>query len=63
MNAIQNTDPLLSRDEAAKYLGMQPKTLAVWASTGRHDLPMLKIGSRVKYRKSVLDAFISSREI
>jgi len=64
MEAMQmNKDPVLSRREAAKYLGIAEKTLAVWASTGRQNLPMVKIGSRVKYRRSALDSFIASREL
>ena len=59
----RNNDPLLSRSEAAEYLGIKPKTLAVWASTGRYELKMIKIGARVKYRKSDLDLFILAREI
>lgn len=63
LNTLINQDPLLSRREAAKYLGIAEKTLAMWASTKRQKLPMIKIGSRAKYRKSVLDAFISAHEI
>lgn len=52
---------LLSRDEAAAYLGISPKTLATWASTKRYPLPFVKIGRAVKYRVATLDAFIESR--
>ncbi len=58
----QNHDPLFSRREAADYLGVKIKTLATWASTGRYQLAFHKIGKLVKYRKSTLDAFITSRE-
>jgi excisionase family DNA binding protein len=60
---VDNQDPLLSRRDAARYLGLTEKTLATWASTGRQILPMVKIGGRVKYRKSVLDKFIAEREV
>lgn len=56
---IENS-PLLSRIEAAKYIGVCPQTLAVWASTGRYGLPMVKIGRYAKYRKEDLDRFIES---
>ena len=59
----KNDDPLLSRPEAAAYLGLSVKTLATWASSGRYELKMHKIGSRVKYRKSILDRFIADREV
>jgi len=54
---------LLTRPEAAEYLGVTPQTLAVWASTRRYDLAFTKIGRLVKYRLSDLDAFIESRLI
>jgi excisionase family DNA binding protein len=63
MNDKNNQDPLFSRPEAALYLGLSVKTLAAWASNGRYIIKMHKIGSRVKYRKSVLDAFIAEREV
>lgn len=55
-------DPLLSRKEAAAYLGLAERTLAIWAVTGRYGLKMIKIGRLAKYRKSTLDRFINERE-
>ena len=52
---------LLSRKEAAAYLGVAEQTLAIWKTTGRYSLPVVKIGRLAKYRKSDLDAFIESR--
>lgn len=52
---------LLNRKEAASYLGITDGTLAVWACTGRYNLPFVKVGRLVKYRKSDLDAFINGR--
>ncbi len=54
---------LLTRREAAAYLGVTPETLAVWASTRRYPLRFVKIGRLAKYRKSDLDTFINSRTI
>jgi predicted DNA-binding transcriptional regulator AlpA len=55
-------DKLLTSDQAAEHLGLKnPKTLAVWRSTGRHALPFVKIGHMVRYRQSDLRSFISSR--
>lgn len=54
---------LLTRREAAAYLGVTPETLAVWASTRRYPLRFVKIGRLSKYRKSDLDAFINSRTV
>lgn len=58
-----SVDELYNRPEAAIYLGVTVGTLAVWASSKRYELPYVKIGRLVKYRKSDLDAFISSRII
>jgi len=52
---------LMSRKEAAAYLGVSEITLAIWKTTGRYSLPVYKIGRLAKYKKSDLDAFIVSR--
>ena len=52
---------LLTRPEAAAYLGCKPQTLAIWAATGRYALPFLKVGRLVKYRRADLDAFLERR--
>jgi excisionase family DNA binding protein len=49
---------LLSRAEAAAYLGVAKQTLAIWKCSKRYDLKYVKIGRLVKYRKSDLDQFI-----
>lgn len=51
--------PLLSRKEAAAYLGVAEQTLAIWKSAGRYNLPVIKIGRLAKYRLTDLDAFIA----
>jgi len=48
---------LLIPVEAAKYLGVSTETLNVWRCVGRYNLPYVKVGSRVRYRKSDLDAW------
>lgn len=52
---------LMSRSEAADYLGLTPHTLAVWKCAKRYDLPCVKIGGLAKYRKEDLDSFIERR--
>ena len=49
---------LLTREQAAAYLGVAVQTLAIWKSTKRYDLPFVKIGRLCKYKRSELDAFI-----
>lgn len=58
-NECMDKDEILfNRKDAAKYVGFKPGTLAVWDCTGRFDLKPVKIGRSVRYRKSVLDAFL-----
>lgn len=57
-----NSD-LLDTEQAAGYLGVTSKTLEVWRSTKRYNIPFIKVGRLVKYRKSALDAFLESRTI
>ena len=56
-----NQPNLMSRTEAADYLGLAPHTLAVWKCTSRYSLPCVKIGRLAKYRKKDLDDFIQRR--
>jgi len=58
-----NPDKLLTRKQAADYLGVADGTLEVWATTKRYDLSYIKIGRLVKYRLSDLEAFIASRRV
>lgn len=60
---IIDTNKLLTRKEAADYLGVTKGTLEVWASTGRYNLPFVKIGRLAKYRLGDLDGFINARTI
>jgi excisionase family DNA binding protein len=52
---------LLTRKETAEYLGVTHGTLAGWACTKKYNLPFIKIGRLVKYKKVDLDAFIDRR--
>lgn len=50
---------LMNTEQAAKYLGIKPATLAVWRSTNRRKLAFVKIGGQVRYQRKALDAFIA----
>lgn len=54
---------LYDRNQAAHYLGIKPQTLAVWCSTGRYNLPIIKVGRCVRYAQADLDAFVSRNRI
>lgn len=47
--------------QAAEVLGVKVSTLSVWRSTGRYDLPFLKVGRLVRYRVSALAEFLARR--
>ena len=49
---------LLTTEQAAAYLGVKPRSLEVWRCVGRYDLPYIKVGRLVRYRRSDLDAFL-----
>ena len=54
---------LLTREQAAEYLGVAPQTLAVWATTRRYDLRYIKVGRLARYRRADLEAFSQSRTV
>lgn len=49
---------LLTRKEAAEYLGVKENTLAVWAMNGVGPAPS-KICGCVRYQRSMLESFVS----
>jgi len=52
-------DGRLSREDAAKYLGVKAKTLATWSCLGKGPR-VKKVGGRRFYLKTDLDAFIET---
>jgi predicted DNA-binding transcriptional regulator AlpA len=57
-----NQDQLLTRKQAAQFLGVKTNTLAVWHCCKRYDLPYYKIGRSVKYKLSDLENFIAKNQ-
>lgn len=62
------TDLIRSRDTdlidpapAAELLGVTEGTLSVWRSTGRYNLPFVKVGRKVKYSRKALELWLESR--
>jgi excisionase family DNA binding protein len=49
---------LLTPDEVADLLGVSVQTLASWRTTGRYELPYVKIGRLVRYRADALEEFL-----
>lgn len=52
-------EPLIDANEAAKLLGIHPRTIKIMAAEGK--LPGLKIGSVWRFRESALDNWISEQ--
>lgn len=48
-------DEILTLEEVAKYLKMQPQTIYTWAQTGK--IPAAKIGKEWRFRKDIIDAW------
>jgi hypothetical protein len=48
----------MTREDSAAYLGMKPKTLAMWQLKGKGPRSVL-VGGRRFYFKRDLDAFIN----
>ena len=58
---IQSGRDLLDEKAAARFLDNSPGTLSVWRSTGRYNLPFIKIGRNVRYRRADLEAWLEKR--
>jgi Helix-turn-helix domain len=54
-------DNLWTPKQTSERIRIGEPTLAVWRSTRRYNLPYVKIGSRVFYRESDVEKFLSSR--
>jgi excisionase family DNA binding protein len=52
---------LFSTDQAASYLAVSPSTLEIWRCTRRYDIPYVKIGRKVRYRRTDLDDWLEAR--
>lgn len=59
----EKEDVLYTREEAAKYLRLQYKTLEKWAWSKKYDLFYIKVGGRAMYRKTDLDQFLCKRTV
>jgi excisionase family DNA binding protein len=60
---MEDSDKFLTRKEAAQYLGVTTNTLAVWAYTGKNELPFYLLGRMAKYKKKDLDICIENSKI
>lgn len=58
-----NPARLLTRPEAAAYLGVSTYTLNEWASSGRYGLRFYRVGRKCMYRLIDLEAFLTARAV
>jgi hypothetical protein len=62
MSFEQDPNRMLSTQEAATLMGLQPCTLSAWREDGSQpDLAFFKIGKAVRYRYGDVIAFINAR--
>ena len=59
-NMETNTD-LMDPSETSQLISVAQGTLAVWRSTGRYDLPYVKVGRLVRYRRTDIEAWLNRR--
>jgi predicted site-specific integrase-resolvase len=52
---------LVDDKTAAALIQVSPGTLSVWRSTGRYQLPFIKVGAKVRYKRGDLQAWLDSR--
>jgi len=49
---------LLSPQTTADFLGIKAQTLATWRCVGRYDLPFVRVGRKIRYRREDIEAFV-----
>jgi excisionase family DNA binding protein len=59
----ESSTKLLTRRQAAEYLGLKPQTLGAWTCTGRYALPFIRVGRAVRYRMGDLEKWLASRTV
>lgn len=59
----EDPDELLDTPQTADILDVKPGTLEVWRATKRYPLPFIKIGGKVRYRRSDVLRFIEANKV
>lgn len=60
MSQVIKLPKLMTRQEAASYLGVSVWTLNAWASRGGVALPFYRVGRRAMYKQSDVLAFLEA---
>jgi len=58
-----NDNQLMTPHEAADLLGIEVQTLATWRCTGRYELPFVRVGRAIRYRRADVLAWIESQTV
>ena len=56
-------DGLLTEVETAAYLGLKAPTLATWRCTQRYELPFVRVGRAIRYRRTDIEKFLANRTV
>jgi excisionase family DNA binding protein len=59
----QRADDLLCTKEAADVLKISKVTMEIWRCTRRQNIPYIKIGRAVRYRRGDLENWINARRV
>lgn len=60
MNPNQKQQILLNQQQAARFLGLSPRTLEAWRLSGKPPR-FLKLGAAVRYRMEDLEKWLDER--
>lgn len=58
MDATWSTEEILTLEEVAKYLKLQPQTVYKWAQEGQ--IPGAKLGKEWRFRRRTLDEWVDN---
>lgn len=59
---MESDENLLTEEEAARYLQVQPQTLSSWRHQGKGPC-YIKVGSRVRYERLELEAYAQGNRV
>jgi predicted DNA-binding transcriptional regulator AlpA len=56
-------EKLLTPTDFQNIFGIPETTQAVWRCTGRYNLPYIKLGRLVRYRRTDVEAWLQERSV
>jgi excisionase family DNA binding protein len=61
MHEATEMEALMTPQETAGCLRVSEDTLATWRCSGRQNLPFVKVGSLVRYRRADVETYVHRR--